>query len=244
MSEYRQDPLSRRWVIVGCDDRAERPNEFVEAITAASAMLTCPFCAGNETETPPAIATYRLNGKGTWLVRVVPNKYPAVTAKPTANARMQPLPATRRQRGSRLWPARGHHRVAPARRQPQRADRRRSELVFSPIAIACAIWRGMADTDTCRSSRTSGPAAGASLEHVHSQLIALPGVPEVVEQELTACAIAICTRNVVVSDMIWPGNKRRRTNRPRPRAFRRLLSLCQPVSVRGLDCAAAAAAAI
>jgi UDPglucose--hexose-1-phosphate uridylyltransferase len=31
-----------------------------------------------------------------------------------------------------------------------------------------------------------GPAAGASLEHGHSQLVALPGVPEVIEQELSA----------------------------------------------------------
>src|SRR6185369_15396345 len=31
-----------------------------------------------------------------------------------------------------------------------------------------------------------GPAAGASLEHIHSQLLALPTVPQVVEQELAA----------------------------------------------------------
>src|SRR3954447_26368633 len=77
MSEFRQDPLSRRWVIIG-GERAGRPNEFVEAATRAS-DLTCPFCAGHEDETPVAIATYSANGKGKWLVRVVPNKYPALT---------------------------------------------------------------------------------------------------------------------------------------------------------------------
>jgi galactose-1-phosphate uridylyltransferase len=46
MSEYRQDPLSRRWVIVGCDERATRPSEFVEA-TVRQSGVTCPFCAGN-----------------------------------------------------------------------------------------------------------------------------------------------------------------------------------------------------
>src|SRR5262245_46654040 len=77
MSEFRQDPLSRRWVIIG-GERGERPNEFVEAATRATG-LSCPFCIGHESETPPAIACYGANGKGTWLARVVPNKYPAVT---------------------------------------------------------------------------------------------------------------------------------------------------------------------
>src|SRR5437588_10081383 len=77
MSEFRQDPLSRRWVIIG-GERGGRPNEFVEATTRA-ADISCPFCAGDEAETPPAIASYSSNGKGKWLVRVVPNKYPAVT---------------------------------------------------------------------------------------------------------------------------------------------------------------------
>src|SRR4051812_19587957 len=89
MSEFRQDPLSRHWVIIG-SERGGRPNEFVEAATRASG-LSCPFCAGHESETPPSIATYSSNGKGKWLVRVVPNKFPAVTpvasaAKPSAAA--------------------------------------------------------------------------------------------------------------------------------------------------------------
>src|SRR5438034_5978952 len=79
MSEFRQDPLSRRWVIIG-GERGGRPNEFVEATTRATG-LSCPFCAGHESETPPAIASYSSNGKGKWLVRVVPNKFPAVTTQ-------------------------------------------------------------------------------------------------------------------------------------------------------------------
>ena len=79
MSEFRQDPLSRRWVIIG-GERGGRPNEFVEAATRAK-DISCPFCAGHEAETPPAIASYSSNGKGKWLVRVVPNKFPAVTTQ-------------------------------------------------------------------------------------------------------------------------------------------------------------------
>src|SRR5687768_752841 len=90
MSEYRQDPLSRRWVIVGCDDRALRPNEFVEATTRQSG-LPCPFCFGNEDQTPGAVATYAALGQSDWLVRVVPNKYPAVTTQTPPCPSCQPL---------------------------------------------------------------------------------------------------------------------------------------------------------
>src|SRR5262245_7836809 len=90
MPEYRQDRLSRRWVIIG-GDRASRPNEFVEA-TVRQSSLPCPFCAGHESETPEAVATYPANGKGGgWLVRVVPNKYPAVTADLATCPTCQPL---------------------------------------------------------------------------------------------------------------------------------------------------------
>ena len=78
MSEKRLDPLSRRWVIVG-GERAGRPNEFLEE-SSRPRELPCPFCVGHEAETPPAVATYGgENGRpGSWLVRVVPNKFPAL----------------------------------------------------------------------------------------------------------------------------------------------------------------------
>src|SRR5713226_1941559 len=100
MSEFRQDPLSRRWVIIG-GERGGRPNEFVEAATRASG-LSCPFCAGHEAETPEAIATFGANGKSTWLVRVVPNKFPAVTTQASP-----PIPLPLGESGLRSKPGEG-----------------------------------------------------------------------------------------------------------------------------------------
>src|SRR6478609_8524969 len=105
MSELRQDPLSRRWVIIG-GERGGRPNEFVEA-TTRDKDISCPFCAGHEAETPPAIASYSSNGKGKWLVRVVPNKYPAVTNVPAPNASAEQLDSALRTPHSALSPAPG-----------------------------------------------------------------------------------------------------------------------------------------
>src|SRR5688572_18154912 len=83
MSELRQDPVSQRWVIIA-QDRENRPNEFVTVPTERIASQ-CPFCAGNESATPEAVAIYttghsqpHIGQPSTWQVRVVPNKYPAV----------------------------------------------------------------------------------------------------------------------------------------------------------------------
>jgi len=182
MSQFRQDPLSRRWVIIG-GERAGRPNEFVEAATRAK-DLTCPFCAGHEAETPPAIATYAANGKRKWLVRVVPNKYPAVTADESACAEQLP-PGT-----ANSAPGFGRHEVIV---ESPRHIASLSELTDAEAEAAFAAYRDRlcqlkaeARYRYVQIFKNVGPAAGASLEHVHSQLVALPTVPEVVEQELAS----------------------------------------------------------
>ena len=92
-SELRHDWLSDRWVIIA-PQRCDRPDDFstvpaCEGVNVASASQSnCPFCIGHESETPPALAVYSAEGAdpdGTapWVVRVVPNKFPAVNGVQT-----------------------------------------------------------------------------------------------------------------------------------------------------------------
>ena len=76
MNQLRLDPLSGRWVVVS-PGRSERPYSFVTRSPQLPDPLgrPCPFCPGNEEDTPPALETY--GPTGSWLVRVVPNLYPA-----------------------------------------------------------------------------------------------------------------------------------------------------------------------
>jgi len=76
MNQLRLDPLSGRWVVVS-PGRSERPYSFVTRSPWLPDTLgrPCPFCPGNEEDTPPALETY--GPTGGWLVRVVPNAYPA-----------------------------------------------------------------------------------------------------------------------------------------------------------------------
>ena len=203
MSEYRQDPLSRRWVIIGCEDRAGRPNEFVERTTRDN-QVACPFCEGNEAETPPSVASYG-NGRGAkWLVRVVPNKFPAVTNEVVPCATCQPLaltpvPAT--------VPGFGCHEVII---ESPRHVASLSELTGNEVELVFRAYRERilylkADGRYryVQIFKNVGPAAGASLEHLHSQLLALPGVPEVVAQELTSCDEYFReNRRSLISDLI------------------------------------------
>ena len=182
MTELRQDPLSGRYVIIG-NQRSTRPNEFIEnAIRRTDGP--CPFCAGNESQTPPAIATIAAPGNPRqWQVRVVPNKYPAVTQHPNGTA-------SGIANGDGFYPthAFGQHEVI--------IESPRHVSSFTDLTEAESQAAFQAYRDRLRALRADGrfryaqifknvgPAAGASLEHVHSQLVAIPFTPEVVQAEL------------------------------------------------------------
>src|SRR5690606_28467937 len=79
MSEVRQDPLTGRCVIIA-RDRAKRPHAFVTDSPSLDDS-ECPFCVGQEQQTPHPIAIYappKPTRNVPWWVRVVPNKFPAV----------------------------------------------------------------------------------------------------------------------------------------------------------------------
>ena len=75
MNQLRLDPLSGRWVVVS-PGRAERPYSFVtRSLVPDTLDRPCPFCPGNEEERRPH--SRPTGPTGSWLVRVVPNLYPA-----------------------------------------------------------------------------------------------------------------------------------------------------------------------
>lgn len=81
MPELRKDPIIGRWVIISTE-RAKRPHDF-QAFGEINKEPKCPFCEGNESQTPPEIFTIREqekwnpNGPG-WHVRVVPSISPVL----------------------------------------------------------------------------------------------------------------------------------------------------------------------
>lgn len=78
MSELRQDPSTKEWVIIA-RERTRRPDEFRRpAPPAKAAEGVCVSCPGNEDRTPPELFRLPYHGDA-WDVRVVPNRFPAVS---------------------------------------------------------------------------------------------------------------------------------------------------------------------
>ncbi len=183
MSEYRHDLLHDRWVIVG-NERACRPQEFEEQVVRRRGQ-TCPFCAGSEDQTPDALAVYQQPGKSDWGVRVVPNKYPAVepSCQPNGASGDGDLLFDRR-------PAAGEHEVII---ESPRHVVSLSELSPEEASLVFAAYRDRLAAGRSKGLRyvqifkNVGAAGGATIEHSHSQLLAMPQVPTHVVGELENC---------------------------------------------------------
>jgi len=85
----RHDWLTDRWVIMA-PQRTARPVDFVRQPTRTIGREHCPFCFGHEVHTPVQVASYvhgnPPTGQPNWHVRVVPNKFPAVSGTPNCQA--------------------------------------------------------------------------------------------------------------------------------------------------------------
>jgi UDPglucose--hexose-1-phosphate uridylyltransferase len=163
----------------------------------------CPFCEGREDRTPPEVYALRpgggeADGPG-WRTRVVPNLYPALGGEandaagtPGADAGAfasggDPLLASRRAGEPDLFssrPATGEHEVII--NAPQHVTAM-AELDDAQFADAIATWRermrAHAGASYTQLIVNEGGGAGASLEHSHAQLYALPFVPAAVARE-------------------------------------------------------------
>ena len=183
MPELRKDPITGRWVIISTD-RAKRPTDFVRESVQIQGKGFCPFCYGHEEKTPPEILAYGRNGgpRNTpgWRVRVVPNKFPALGIEGDLDRQGEGL--FDKMNGV------GAHEVIIE--TPEHSG---TLATLPEKAIEEVLWAyrdRMLDLKNDKRFRyvlifkNHGEAAGASLEHTHSQLIALPIVPKRVREEV------------------------------------------------------------
>jgi UDPglucose--hexose-1-phosphate uridylyltransferase len=183
MPELRKDPVTGRWVIISTD-RHKRPNDFRLERATVLGHENCPFCPGHESFTPPEIMAYRQNGSGPnapgWDVRVVPNKFPALQVEGTLDRQGEGM--FDRMNGI------GAHEVII---ETPVHERTLASMTMEEIErVLWAYRERILDLKQDRRLRyilvfkNHGAAAGATLEHTHSQLIAMPIVPDFVREEL------------------------------------------------------------
>jgi UDPglucose--hexose-1-phosphate uridylyltransferase len=188
LPEYRRDPVTGEWVIIAAE-RAARPMQFSEAVASSGASGPCPFCPGNERETPSEVLAYRNGGPPDspgWRVRVVPNKYPALVRKPGFAG----LPGNGPPGSGMLSaPGFGAHEVVIETPEHSHgfADLSPACLtaVFAAYRDRMAAFKTDGSVQSAVVFKNHGAAAGASLEHGHSQIVALPVVPPRIHLELS-----------------------------------------------------------
>lgn len=183
MPELRKDPIVGRWVIIATD-RARRPTDFLRESVKIKGVGFCPFCPGNESKTPPEVLAYRPNGTGRdtsgWTVRVVPNKFPALGIEGSLNRQAEGM--FDKMNGI------GAHEVIV-----ETPDHNLTLAMLPEKRIEDVLW-AFRDRilDLKKDKRfkyilifkNHGTAAGATLEHSHGQLIALPILPKHVVEEI------------------------------------------------------------
>jgi len=183
MPQLRRDPITGRWIIVNID-KPKGPKHFAfEKYTKKGG--TCPFCYKNEGMTPPEVMSYRKdNGKPDtpgWSLRVVPNKFPALEQKGDLNK--TGVGVFDRMNGV------GAHEVIIEtpdhyKEFPDYTDQE-AEGVISAYKDRMLELRKDHRFKFILIFKNYGISAGASLEHPHSQLIALPVLPKKVNAEVS-----------------------------------------------------------
>jgi UDPglucose--hexose-1-phosphate uridylyltransferase len=181
MPELRQNFFTKEWVIIATE-RAKRPEELathrvVQPIPEF--VESCPFCPGNESKTPPEVLRYPANSNP-WAVRVIPNKFAALSSEVQPTRSLQHL--RRRIDGF------GFHEVII-----DSPDHSRFMGLLSDAQVA-SILRVYKERYNALSLdhrvnhitifKNHGTDAGASLQHPHSQLIATPVIPSQVRHRL------------------------------------------------------------
>ncbi len=182
MPELRRDPILGRWIIIATE-RSKRPTDFVVE-RAESKEGFCPLCPGHENTTPPEVLSYGRTvpapNRPGWSLRVVPNKFPALVIEGDLD-----------KEGDGIYDKMngiGAHEViveSPEHNLP---------FSFMPPDKMVQVFWAYRDRiiDLGRDPRFKyvmvfknyGHAAGASLEHSHSQLVALPVLPRMIVSEL------------------------------------------------------------
>ena len=173
MSQLRRNPITGRWVTIAAD-RAARPADFAprRLPVEPGPVQPCPFCPGNEEETPPALESYGRHGD--WLVRVVPNLYPAFEgAGAMAVTEVSPVFTEA--------PGRGIHEVLVL--SPDHTtdwaglDDRQAGLVMAAVRDRMEEHGRTSGVRYTQTIVNHGREAGASREHPHGQLLGMPFVP-------------------------------------------------------------------
>lgn len=181
VSEYRRDPVTGRWVVIGTE--LPRPADFHREPVQPAPDPQCPLCEGHEAMTAPELwvdrSTGGPNGPG-WRTRVIPNQAPMVRVETVLDRLGDGL-------FDKITGVGAHEVVVES---PRHDD---TLAGLDDEAIARVLWALRERAQDLRRDirfrafvpfKNHGGPAGAALAHSHTQLLALPVVPREIQAEV------------------------------------------------------------
>jgi len=179
MSELRQNPATKEWVIIATE-RARRPEEMGGGVPEIppNEKEKCPFCPGKEKLTPNEILAFRTYGTAAdspgWWIRIIPNKFAALV--PQGN-----LERAKIEDFFAYMDGIGEHEViieSPDHNQNVATmDEKQTEEIFLAYRERYITLSKDPRFEMVILFKNQGVGAGTSLHHPHSQIIATPITP-------------------------------------------------------------------
>lgn len=180
--EIRINPIVPSESVLVATARGARPQKAEEPAPRDTRkhVETCPFCRGNEDKTPPQIL--RSPESGDWQIRIVENLYPVLgdDSDQTSGITFGLQQAIEGY---------GRHEVIIDNAQHGIAVHEMTEEHLKNLfSLFQSRMTALYDMDKRLKYvlvfKNFGPAAGASMAHTHSQMIATPVVPQNVHDEV------------------------------------------------------------
>jgi UDPglucose--hexose-1-phosphate uridylyltransferase len=186
-TELRTDPITGRVVAIDLGPFKRRDDFELEPVRLEDPPSECPLCEGREADAGQEILAWREGGPANvpgWSVRVVPNRHPMLRIEGQVTVRAEGLLESRDGLGA--------HEViveTPIHDQPLHT------LDVDRLWRVLWAWRTRIQ-DLKRDTRFAsvvifknhGRAAGARLDHAHSQLAAYPLIPPALADKLRGAA--------------------------------------------------------
>lgn len=176
-NNIRLNRATREWVICA-PNRQGRPQEFLNrkpsTIVEAKSTEQCPFCAHSQQPSEKILLEIPAFSGSGWQVRVVPNKYPVLSADVAIKRSLSGVYYLE-------LPGYGHHEIVIE--TPDHNTTLALMSVPEVEAVIDAYYQRYTELMRIRENlwmiifRNHGRSAGASLQHPHSQIIATPIVP-------------------------------------------------------------------
>lgn len=173
MKEIRKDYLLNRWVYYSTK-RKDRPREF------AKKLSVCYFCPGNEHLTPKEIG--RVEEKGEWKIRWFPNKFPVLDSKTLLKANKNKFLNSISSYGM-------HEVIAETSAHKKQLFDLSVEHIAELLKVYSLRIKALSKLKNVKYVvvfKNHGKEAGTSLIHSHTQVVALPKIPSLIEEKLKA----------------------------------------------------------